>query len=210
MSKIYPTVLVKSKQAYINYLNRYKDFFDLVQIDVANGSYVRSKSYHCRQTTTKLELPYKLDMHLMINHPLRFIKRWKSVKNVVRFFIHIETIDKEEWPAIKAELKNSKIELAMAISPKSNIQNLKSYLPDLKTVMIMGVIPGRNAAPFLPSTYKRIKDVKKLKPSLKIAVDGGVTDKTARKLAAAGADILYSGSYLSKSKNLKLAIKNLI
>jgi len=210
MPKIYPTVLVKSKQAYINRLNRYKGFFDVVQIDVENGSYVKGKSYYCSQTTGELKLPFKLDMHLMIDNPRRFIKRWKTIKNVFRFFVHIETIDQKEWQNIKLELKDSNIELAMAISPKSNILKIKPYLADLKTVLVMGVIPGRNAAPFIPSTYKRIKDIKKLNPKIKVAIDGGVTDKTSKKLATAGADILYSGSYLTKSDDLKQAIKNLI
>ena len=219
MVNIYPTILVKSKPAYIKLLNRYRKFFNLVQVDVANGSYVKSKSYYCRHTTGKLNLKTKLDLHLMIDRPLRFIKRWKNVSNVVRFYVHVETVTThapqrvrgaaEAWRDLRLELSGRKIELAMAISPKTSISALKPFIHDLKTALILGVIPGRNAAPFIPTTYKRIKQIKKLNPKIKVAVDGGVSPKTAAKLIVAGADILYSGSYLNQAADFKQAIKEL-
>ena len=42
-----------------------------------------------------------------------------------------------------------------------------------------------------------------------IQVDGGVTDKNAKKLVEAGADVLVAGSYIFKSPNPDNTIKDL-
>ena len=44
--------------------------------------------------------------------------------------------------------------------------------------------------------------------SAMIEVDGGVTDKNAKKLVEAGADVLVAGSYVFKSPNPDSTIKD--
>ena len=42
-----------------------------------------------------------------------------------------------------------------------------------------------------------------------IEIDGGVTDKNARQLVYAGADVLVAGSYVFNTQNPKTTITNL-
>ena len=73
----------------------------------------------------------------------------------------------------------------------------------------MTVNPGFYGSPFLPEMLEKISELRKLKPSLDIEVDGGITDKTISLVDKAGANIFVSGSYIIKSYNIEQAINSL-
>ncbi len=209
-SIIVPTILVKSKAKYLELIKRYEPFFSIVQIDVLNNSFVKTKSYYCRQTTGKLKTNLKFELHLMIDKPLNFIKRWKNVSSIKRIYVHAETITPETFQTIKNELKNTKIELALAINPQTDPQTIKSYAKQIKTLMLLAVKPGKNGAPFINQTFTKIKQVKRLFPKLKITIDGGVGPQIAAKLLKAGADQLAVGSYLKNQSDIRSAMHQLL
>ncbi|MCB0474622.1 MAG: ribulose-phosphate 3-epimerase, partial [Flavobacteriaceae bacterium] len=63
------------------------------------------------------------------------------------------------------------------------------------------------------NTYKKIIQLRDLidksGSKARIEVDGGVSDKNAGKLIAAGADVLVAGSFVFKSENPLETIANL-
>ena len=65
----------------------------------------------------------------------------------------------------------------------------------------------------LASSLLLYKDIKKIKDDqdlkFDIQVDGGINDQNAKILKEAGADVLVSGSYLFKQKDMKEAIEKL-
>jgi len=209
-SQIIPTVLVKSKSAYINKIKLYEQSFNLAQIDVLNDSYIKGKSYHCSKTTNKLKTKLKFEVHLMINNPLRFIKRWKTIDKIKRFIVHVETVTVDDFELIKKELKGIGINLALAISPGTKLSLLKSFEGKFSYLLVMGVIPGRNGAPFLVTTYSRIKKIKKMFPKVLIGVDGGVSDKNSSKLIDSGASRLNTGSFLAGFEDMNEAVSKLV
>jgi ribulose-phosphate 3-epimerase len=77
----------------------------------------------------------------------------------------------------------------------------------------MSVNPGFGGQSFIENTYDKVKQLRKLikskGASTKIEIDGGVTDKNAKKLVDAGADVLVAGSYVFKANNPTETIKGL-
>nr|MDA8216047.1 hypothetical protein [Dehalococcoidales bacterium] len=73
-------------------------------------------------------------------------------------------------------------------------------LENVDSVLVMSVNPGFGGQRFIPSSLRRIKEVRELAEkmglSVEIAVDGGVNEGTARDVARAGADALIVGSAL--------------
>ncbi len=80
-------------------------------------------------------------------------------------------------------------------------------------VLIMSVSPGFGGQPFIQESIDRVAQVsqwrKEQQLSFKIEVDGGVTNKNAASLVAAGSDILVAGSYIFKAEDRAAAIRSL-
>jgi ribulose-phosphate 3-epimerase len=77
----------------------------------------------------------------------------------------------------------------------------------------MSVNPGFGGQSFIENTYNKVAQLKTLieqkGASTKIEIDGGVTNKNAKQLVAAGADVLVAGSYVFKSSNQIQTVKDL-
>ena len=77
----------------------------------------------------------------------------------------------------------------------------------------MSVNPGFGGQSSIENTYDKIKALKALiqkkEAHALIEVDGGVTASNAKALKEAGADVLVAGSFVFKSENPKITIKEL-
>ena len=70
-------------------------------------------------------------------------------------------------------------------------------------VLVMTVNPGFGGQKFIPNSVEKTKRLRRLidesGSKALIQIDGGVDDKSAPLLVAAGADVLVSGSYVFKA-----------
>jgi ribulose-phosphate 3-epimerase len=93
------------------------------------------------------------------------------------------------------------------------VELLKDVIQDLDMVCLMSVNPGFGGQSFIENTYDkvgRLKDMIQAKGcDTLIEIDGGVTDKNAKQLVGAGADVLVAGSYVFKSADQEATIKSL-
>jgi ribulose-phosphate 3-epimerase len=78
----------------------------------------------------------------------------------------------------------------------------------------MSVNPGFGGQSFIENTFEKVKELNELikssESSCQIEIDGGVTNKNAKKLVEAGANILVAGSYVFKSSNPEETISKLV
>ena len=69
----------------------------------------------------------------------------------------------------------------------------------------MSVNPGFGGQSFIKNTYSKVEKLKEMitkkNATTLIQIDGGVTNKNAKQLAEAGADVLVAGSYIFRSEN---------
>ncbi|MBR2342450.1 MAG: ribulose-phosphate 3-epimerase [Alphaproteobacteria bacterium] len=102
----------------------------------------------------------------------------------------------------------------IALNPESSVSILKEVLRDIDEVMVMTVSPGAAGQEFQPSCLHKISVLaatrKKYGLKFLISVDGGINDKTAQMCWDAGADLLVSGSYLSRAPDFPLAVHSLL
>jgi ribulose-phosphate 3-epimerase len=77
----------------------------------------------------------------------------------------------------------------------------------------MSVNPGFGAQKFIPHSFKKIEQLRRLideqKATALIEVDGGVTLENAKQLIDAGVDILVAGNTVFKSNDPKAVISAL-
>ena len=107
------------------------------------------------------------------------------------------------------EINRADLTPVLAINPETPVKTIKSVLPSLKEILVMGVHPGREHQKFIPATLKKIREIKKLNKKILIQIDGGINKKTIVQVANAGADFVNSGSYISDAENPKETINKL-
>jgi ribulose-phosphate 3-epimerase len=184
---------------------------DWFHIDIMDGVFVPNISFgmpvleaitkHARKT---------IDVHLMIVDPDQYIKTFAQLgSNILTVHYEACTHLHRTLQAIKAE----GMKAGVAINPHTPIAVLEEVINDIDLVCIMSVNPGFGGQSFIENTYLKIERLKDLilrkNASTLIEIDGGVTNKNAKQLVDAGADVLVAGSFIFKAENPSQTIADL-
>jgi len=178
---------------------------NFIHFDVADGKFVKEKSFDWKLVAaTKLDgTGLQKDVHLMINAPEKVAAKYLSAgANMISF--HAEACKSVKKLAEKIRAGGALC--GLAISPDTPVKKIEKHLASVDYVLVMTVKPGKGGQTLLKKTITKIKQIRKKYPHLPIEADGGINDKNAGELIAAGANILVSGSYIFNSKDPKLAI----
>ena len=85
------------------------------------------------------------------------------------------------------------------------------YIEQIDLILVMSVVPGLPAQPFMEEVLPKIKKIRKIiqdtKRDILISVDGGVNLDYKKKLG--DVDILVSGSFVTNSANYEEVIDEL-
>ena len=184
---------------------------DWFHIDIMDGVFVPNISFGMPvlQAISK-HATKTIDVHLMIVDPDRYISTFKKLGTDI-LTVHYEACTHlhRSLQAIKAE----GMKAGVAINPHTNVSLLEDVINDIDLVCIMSVNPGFGGQSFIENTYKKVKQLKEIitrnGASTLIEIDGGVTNKNAKQLADAGADVLVAGSYVFGAENPTATIADL-
>ena len=176
---------------------------DWFHIDIMDGVFVPNISFgmpvldainkHAKKT---------IDVHLMIVDPDRYIATFKKLGADV-LTVHYEACTHlhRTLQAIKAE----GMKAGVALNPHTNVDLLEDVIQDIDLVCIMSVNPGFGGQSFIENTYAKVEKLKALinkkNTATIIEIDGGVTNKNAKQLVDAGADVLVAGSYVFNAQD---------
>lgn len=152
-----------------------------------------------------MDLPqaWPKEVHLMVVHPEEFIAPLEDV-NVTCFFIDVSAWGKRmTWRVTSRNI-------GLVINPSDDIPTVSQCIQEANNILIMGVVPGKSGQTMLPDTLARIQAIKRLNPTAKITVDGGVNAHNAPELIQCGVNQLVVGSYLFKSIDKKRAVEDLL
>ena len=184
---------------------------DWFHIDIMDGVFVPNISFgmpvleaiakHAKKT---------IDVHLMIVDPDRYIKTFAEL-GADNLTVHVEACNHlhRTLQAIKAE----GMKAGVAVNPHTNVNLLEDVIGDIDLICLMSVNPGFGGQSFIENTYKKISQLREMitrtGSSALIEIDGGVNDKNASRLVAAGADVLVAGNFVFKSADPIQTISNL-
>ena len=167
---------------------------DYIHIDVMDGHFVPNLTFGPTIIKSIRHLTKKpFDVHLMINPVKKYLQDYINAGADI-ITIHHE-IDDNVIDCIKF-LKEKKIKAGISIKPKTSYKVLEKYLNHIDIILVMTVEPGFGGQSFINSQIQKIKKVKTLigEKKIKIEVDGGINEVTAKSSIHAGAEILVAGS----------------
>jgi ribulose-phosphate 3-epimerase len=184
---------------------------DWFHLDVMDGRFVPNISFglpvieQIRKATTKT-----CDVHLMIEEPEKFTEAFKNA-GADHISVHFEVC--RHLHRNIQQIKSLGMKAGVAVNPHTAIESLNDILQDIDIVLIMSVNPGFGGQEFIPHTYQKIRNLRRMihDRGLKtlIEIDGGVTVGNAASIIHAGADVLVAGSSIFKSPDPKAVIHTL-
>ena len=184
---------------------------DYFHLDIMDGHFVPNISFGpwvAKQMKAITDIP--LDAHLMVTKPRELIPKFIDA-GVELIYPHMEA-SYDVYRTVKMITDNG-ARAGITLNPATPVSTVEGVIDLIDSVLLMSVCPGFGGQSFIPATMKKITDLRsmldELKPSVRIAVDGGVTLDNVRDLRKAGADIFIAGSAVFKAPDIEQRVRDL-
>ena len=209
--EIYPAIIAKDFEDLKGKIGLIEPYFSMVQLDVMDGKFVENITYGDPQGVKSIPTNLNWEIHLMVQEVEKAIDGWVEIEPM-RIIFHCEAVRNlpiDRINDIILKIKNYGIGVGMAANPETPLKAVKPFLNNLDLVLLMTVRPGQGGQRFLNEVIPKIDALRKLWPSGKIEVDGGINSETAKLAIQAGANILVAGSYIFGTEDIKKVINEL-
>lgn len=181
---------------------------DWIHLDVADGIFTHHKSWRSPTELANLRVPFRVEVHLMVEHPERQIDAWIAA-GADRLIVHAETLTEETARAITAKCRRRSVEVMLSSSPLTSTAELWPLSKHFSHFQVLAVDPGPANQKFITIVLKKIKFLRNFAPSAMIEVDGGVNIEVAKEVKKAGANIVTSSGFIWNDRNPGKAYKRL-
>jgi ribulose-phosphate 3-epimerase len=169
---------------------------EVIQIDVMDGCFVPNITFGVGTVKALSKITnLKLDVHLMICKPEQYIREFVEA-GASRIIVHQEATFHVH--KVLQTIRDLGAERGVAINPGTPVSSIEEVLDETDIVQVMTVNPGFGGQNFIVSQLDKINRLRRIlvsrKLSARIAVDGGIDEKTAPLVVKNGATILVAGS----------------
>ena len=217
--KIAPSILSADFGRLNEEIASVEPYVDLLHVDVMDGHFVPNITIGA-PVVRCLKTGLPLDLHLMIEHPEKYVEDFARAAMVggrdgrdVSITVHQEACaDLKDLRAVLRQIRALGVRAAVSINPETSLGEILPVLDEVDMVLVMSVHPGFGGQKFIASALEKIAALRKLKPDLDIEVDGGINASTAAQCVKAGANILVAGNFifgLSAVEERRKAIESL-
>lgn len=176
---------------------------DWLHLDIMDGVFVPNISFGfpvlagLKNACTK-----KLDVHLMIVEPQKFIH---EVALIGAYMMNVHYEACTHLHRTIGAIKEAGMKAGVTLNPHTPVSLLEDIIQDLDMVLLMSVNPGYGGQKFITHTLEKTKALKEMinRKGLDtlIEIDGGVNLQTGKQLIDAGADVLVAGSFVFKAQD---------
>lgn len=182
---------------------------NLIHLDVMDGHFVPNLTIGpavIKALRPLTKLPF--DVHLMISDPLSYIDAFADAgADYITFHAEADS-DIDETIA---KIRSRGIKPGIVLKPGTPAEAAFPYLDKVDMVLVMTVEPGFGGQSFMadmmPKAEKLRAEIDRRRLPVLIEADGGITEKNASVVSAAGIDVVVSGTGVFKAADPAAAIK---
>jgi len=175
---------------------------DYIHVDVMDGHFVPNITIGAPVVASiRLVTSLPLDVHLMIEHPERYISQF------VKAGADIITVHVEASPHLHSTIRAIKelgARAGVSLNPATPIGAVEEFLRHVNLVLVMSVNPGFGGQSFIPETLPRIENMRRILDdrglSAELEVDGGINAENAPEIVKAGANVLVAGNSIFRAE----------
>jgi ribulose-phosphate 3-epimerase len=171
---------------------------DWVHVDVMDGHFVPNITIGpCVVEAIRPHTEKLLDVHLMIQPADPYLEDFAKAGS------DIITVHAEACPHLDRSLqviKDLGKKAGVSLNPSTPENVIEYVLDKIDLILIMTVNPGFGGQSFIDSQCTKIRNIRKMigpRP-IDLEVDGGINKDTVHAVAAAGANVMVSGSGVFK------------
>lgn len=175
---------------------------DMIHLDVMDGHFVPNITFGPPLVKSlRAHSDSLFDTHLMISHPLQYVKPFSDAgADLLTFHVEVE----DDPAAVIRAIREQGVSVGISVKPKTPASAIVPYLKDVDMVLVMTVEPGFGGQSFMADMIPKVAELHELlrthNPACRIQVDGGIDAKTAPGIIAAGASILVAGTAVFRAK----------
>jgi ribulose-phosphate 3-epimerase len=183
-----------------------------MHVDVMDGHFVPNLTFGApmiRALRRITDLP--LDVHLMVEHPERYIEEYAELGAAV-FAFHPEATVHVQRHLVA--IREAGMLAGLVLNPSTPVGWLAEVAADLDLVLVMSVNPGYGGQRYIPASNRKIARVRALLDeagsTATLEVDGGVTVDTIGGAHRAGADTFVAGTAVFGQPDIAGAVRALL
>jgi len=208
MIKISPSLLAADIGNLTSEIKRIEYCADMLHIDVMDGHFVPNLSFGVPVVKAiKKITALTLDVHLMIDNPLKFIEVFANAGADI-ITIHIECPDDAE-KCIDL-IKTFGVRAGIALNPNTDPQRIAHLVNKVDMVLQMTVYPGFGGQSIEKCAIENIIKLRKIFGNdIDLEVDGGIYANNSLEIVRAGANVLVAGTAIFAQGNSAWAINEL-
>ena len=171
---------------------------DYVHVDVMDGHFVPNISIGLPVVKAiKGISPLPLDVHLMIDRPIRFVEDFcKAGADILT--IHVEADTAANTRAALEKIRAMGVRPALCIKPNTRAEAVLPFLDLCGLILVMTVEPGFGGQSFMEDMMPKLRQIRgwidEKNPGCELEVDGGINPVTAKICRDNGANVLVAGS----------------
>lgn len=185
---------------------------DYIHVDMKDGMFVPDANYTVADLKKMFKnINKKLDVHMMVCSPNKYVKEFAKMSNVEYLTLHYES-HRRPIDVINM-IRHTPLKVGIAINPETKVSHIVPLLNHIDQVLVMSVKPGKGGQKFMEEILYKIETLKDIREEngyhYIISVDGGINAETAKLVKEAGADMVVSGSYVCLSDDYNKKIDSL-
>src|SRR6185295_9293935 len=182
-----------------------------IHVDVMDGHFVPNLTFGAPLIRALRRLTDRpLDVHLMVQHPERYIGDFAGAGASVFTFHPEATVHVQRH---LAAVRERGMLAGLALNPGTPLALIEEVVPDLDLVLVMSVNPGYSGQSYLPGATDKIRRVRALldqhRSPAALEVDGGITTATIAAAWGAGADTFAAGTAVFGEADPAQAVREL-
>ena len=171
---------------------------DYVHVDVMDGCFVPNITIGIPVVAAIKKIsPLPLDVHLMIDRPLRYVEDFcRSGADILT--LHVESDLPANTRAALEKIRALGVRPALSVKPNTRPEALLPFLELCDLILVMTVEPGFGGQSFMADMIPKLKTIRgwldEKNPGCELEVDGGVNETTGKLCVENGANVLVAGS----------------